>query len=50
MRAVPLEEDMGKEYLWKIATRKNRIVEGIEIGKNAGGVISAFSISDDPPY
>lgn len=38
VRAVPVDEDFGKEYLWKMASRKNRRVEGIEDGRNPGGV------------
>lgn len=48
VRAVPVEDDIGKEYLWKIAARKNRNVENIEIGRNAGGVnISPFPSAVD---
>ncbi|KAL9129023.1 MAG: hypothetical protein Q9217_002425 [Psora testacea] len=37
VRAVPVDEDYGKEALWKIASRKNRSIEGIEDGKTPGG-------------
>lgn len=38
VRAVPVDEDIGQEYLRKMASRKNRGVEGIEVGRNPGGV------------
>ena len=46
VRAVPVDEDLGKEYLWKMASRKNRSVEGIEDGQNPGGVSICPNYSD----
>lgn len=47
IRVVPLEDDIGKEYLWKIASRKNRIVEGIEIGESPGKVSNRLLARQD---
>lgn len=38
VRVVPVEEDIGEAHLMKIASRKNRKVEGISDRKNPGGV------------
>ncbi|KAL9104988.1 MAG: hypothetical protein Q9163_000160 [Psora crenata] len=44
VRAVPVEEGLGKEYLWRMASRNNRSVEGIEDGRSPGGVSSRYII------
>ena len=38
VRAIPVDPHMSREYLWKIAERKGRVLEGLEEGKSKNGI------------
>ena len=38
VRAVGVDEDLGRDYLWKLGEEKGRVVEGIEQGQTLRGV------------